>query len=155
MQQCITLVFFLLSTVWVSMCINVIGPMEDMERSLPIFLLIQLWRIALWLLMSIQPHSRGITCIFGMAAMPFLCNGNLLFQGNLPRILPVTIFINASCLIPYIISFLILCGQWLSLVFKDFQKHFCFQPNVFFSVCCNCFEDCKHKPHLIDINKAV
>ena len=40
--------------------------------------------------------------IFGMATMPFLCNGTLLFQGHLPRVLPVTILKYASCLIPYI-----------------------------------------------------
>ena len=28
--------------------------------------------------------------IFGMAAMPFLCNGTLLFQGNIPRVLAVS-----------------------------------------------------------------
>ena len=44
--------------------------------------------------------------IFGMASMPFLCNGTLLFQCNLPRVLPVTIFKFASCLIPYIVLFL-------------------------------------------------
>ena len=32
---------------------------------------------------------------------------------------------------PYIKSFLFLCGEWSSLVFKDFQKYF-FKPNVFF-----------------------
>ena len=40
--------------------------------------------------------------IFGMAAMPFLYNGTWLFQGNSPRVLPVTIFKYASSLIPYI-----------------------------------------------------
>ena len=59
-----------------------------------------------------------------MAAMPFLCNGTLLFQGNLPRVLPVIIYKYASCLIPYIDLFLFLCGEWSSLVFKDFQKYF-------------------------------
>ena len=49
--------------------------------------------------------------IFGMATMPFLCNGTLLFQGHLPRVLPVTILKYASCLIPYIVSFLNLCGE--------------------------------------------
>ena len=61
---------------------------------------------------------------FGMATMPFLCNGPLLFQGNLPMVLPVIILKYASCLIPYIVSFLFLCGKWSSLVFKDFQKYF-------------------------------
>ena len=55
-----------------------------------------------------------------MAANPFLCNGTLLIQGNLPRVLPVIIFKYASCLIPYIIPFLILCGEWPSLVFNKF-----------------------------------
>ena len=40
-----------------------------------------------------------------MADMLFLCNGTVLFQGNLPRVGPVTIFKYASCLIPYILSF--------------------------------------------------
>ena len=40
-----------------------------------------------------------------MAAMPFLCNSTLLFQGNLPMVLPVIICKYASCFIPYIISF--------------------------------------------------
>ena len=71
------------------------------------------------------------TSIFGMAAMPFLCNGTLLFQGNIPRVLLVTINKSARCLIPYIVSFLILCGEWPSLVFKDFKKYFSFKPNVY------------------------
>ena len=48
--------------------------------------------------------------IFGMATLPFLHSGTLLFQGNLPRVLPVTIYEYASCLIPYIDSFLFLWG---------------------------------------------
>ena len=40
--------------------------------------------------------------LFVMAAMPFLCNDTLLFQGNLPRVLPVIIYKYASCFIPYI-----------------------------------------------------
>ena len=43
---------------------------------------------------------NNLYLIFGMASMPFLCNGTLLFQGNLLRVLPVTIFKYASCLIP-------------------------------------------------------
>ena len=66
--------------------------------------------------------------------MSFLCNGTLLFtgffQGNLPRVLPVIIYKYASCLIPYIVSFLILGGEWSSLGFKDFKKYFCFKLNV-------------------------
>ena len=72
--------------------------------------------------------------IFGMAAMPFLFNGTLLFQGHLPRVLPVKIYKYASCLIPYIVSFLIMCGEWSSLVFKYFKKYFCFKPNVFIQI---------------------
>ena len=37
---------------------------------------------------------------FGMAAISFLCNGTLLFQGNLPRVFPVIIYKYASYLIP-------------------------------------------------------
>ena len=48
------------------------------------------------------PVSRGYFNIFGMATLPFLCNGTLLFQCNLPRVLPVTIYKYASCLIPFI-----------------------------------------------------
>ena len=66
----------------------------------------------------------GINQVFGMAAMPFLCNGILLFQFNLPRVLPVLILKYASFLIPYIDSFLFMCWEWSSLVFKDFQKYF-------------------------------
>ena len=55
--------------------------------------------------------------------MPFLCNGTLLFQGILPVVLPVIIYKYASCVIPYIDSFLFLCGEWSSLVFKDFQNY--------------------------------
>ena len=51
-----------------------------------------------------------------MAAMPFLCNGMLLFQGNLPRVLPVIIYKYASCFIPYI-----------KIIF------FCFQEELFVS----------------------
>ena len=58
-----------------------------------------------------------------MAAMPFLCNGTLLFQCYLTWVLPVLILKYASCLIPYINSFLFLCREWSSLVFKDFQKY--------------------------------
>ena len=47
-----------------------------------------------------------------MVAMPFLGNGTLLFEDNLPRVLPVTIYKHASCLIPYIDFFLFLCGEW-------------------------------------------
>ena len=57
-----------------------------------------------------------------MAAMPFPCNGILLFQGNLPRVLSVLVLKIASCLIPYIDSFLILNGEWSSFLFKDFLK---------------------------------
>ena len=71
-----------------------------------------------------SPFKYERICLFGMASMPFLCNGTLLFQGNLPRVLPVTIFKYASCLIPYIVSFLILCGEWPSLVFNKFLKYF-------------------------------
>ena len=49
--------------------------------------------------------------LLGTAAMPFLCNGTLLFQSNLPRVLPVIINKFARCLIPYIDSFLFLCGE--------------------------------------------
>ena len=66
-----------------------------------------------------------------MATLPFLCNGTLLFQCNLPRVLPVTIYKYASCLIPYIVSFLILCGEWSSLVFKDLKIYFCLSQ-IFF-----------------------
>ena len=71
--------------------------------------------------------------VFWNAAMPFPCNGTLLFQGNLPRVLPMIIYKYASCLIPNIDSFLFLFGEWSSLVFKDFQKYF-LKPNVFFLV---------------------
>ena len=81
--------------------------------------------------MTIQPQPPRKNRVFGMAAIPFLCNGTLLFQGNLPWVLPVIIYKYASCLILYIVSFLILCGEWSSLVFKDFKKYFCFKVNVF------------------------
>ena len=35
--------------------------------------------------------NDNIVSIFGMAAMPFLWNGTLLNQGNLPRVLPLFI----------------------------------------------------------------
>ena len=50
--------------------------------------------------------------LFGMAAMPFLCRGILLFQCNLPRVLPVLILKYTSCLILYIDSFLFL---WIKI----------------------------------------
>ena len=40
--------------------------------------------------------------MFGMAAMPFLCNGILLTQCNLPTVLSVLVLKIASCLIPYV-----------------------------------------------------
>ena len=55
--------------------------------------------------------------------MPLLCDGILLFQCNLPRVLPMLILEYASCLIPYIDLFLFVCGEWSSLVFQDFQKY--------------------------------
>ena len=61
--------------------------------------------------------------IFGMATMTFLCDGTLLFQGQLPRVLPVTILKYASCIIPYIVSFSNLCGEWTSLVFKTIRRY--------------------------------
>ena len=51
------------------------------------------------------PQYTLLELVFEMAAMPFLCNGALLFQGNLSWVLPVTIFKYACCLIPYIVSF--------------------------------------------------
>ena len=39
------------------------------------------------------------TIVFEMAAMPLPCNGNLLIQGNLPKVLPVLILKDAGCLI--------------------------------------------------------
>ena len=70
-----------------------------------------------------------------------LCNGTSLFHGNLPMFSPVIIYKYASCLIPYIILFLFLCGKWYSLVFKDYRKYFLNQMFLF-SACCDCFEDC-------------
>ena len=60
--------------------------------------------------------------IFEMAAMPFLCNGILLIQCNLPRVLSVLVLKIANCLIPYIDSFLILNGELSSFLFKGFPK---------------------------------
>ena len=45
--------------------------------------------------------SEGMVCIFGMAAMPFHCNGILLIQGNLPGIFPMSTLRQASFPIPY------------------------------------------------------
>ena len=68
-----------------------------------------------------------------MAAMPFLCNGTLLFQGNLPRVLPVTILKYASCTIPYFVSFLILHGENCSAYcLKIFKSIFLFSQMSFF-----------------------
>ena len=39
--------------------------------------------------------------LFEMAAMPFICNGILLIQCNLPCFLPVLILKLASCFIPF------------------------------------------------------
>ena len=57
-----------------------------------------------------------------MAAMPFLCNGILFIQCNLPRVLLVLVLKIANCLIPYIKSFLILNEEWFSFLFRDFPK---------------------------------
>ena len=57
----------------------------------------------------------NIGMIFGMAAMPFLCTGTLLFQGNLTRVLPVIIYKYASCSNPYTVSFLILSMNMVQL----------------------------------------
>ena len=78
-------------------------------------------------------HSAIFIVIFGMAAMPFLCNSILFFQCNLPSVLPVLILKYASCLNPYIDSFLFLCGEWSSLVLKDFQKYFLSQMFFLFA----------------------
>ena len=69
--------------------------------------------------------------VFEIAAMPFLCNGTLLLKGNLPRVLPVIVYKYARCLIPYMVSFLILYREWSSLVYKDFKKYFSMKPTVF------------------------
>ena len=91
---------------------------------------------------QLVPPLFRILELFGMAVMPFLCNVTLLFHGNLPRVLLVIVLKYACCLIPYIVLFLFLCEEWSSLVFKDFQKYCCFSQMLFFSVCCNYFEDC-------------
>ena len=51
--------------------------------------------------------------------MPFPCNGILRIQSNLPRVLSVLVLEIASCLIPYINSFLILNWEWSSFLFQD------------------------------------
>ena len=56
------------------------------------------------------PNLNPGDIIFGMAAMPFLCNGTLLFQGKLPRLLPVIIYVFFSyklttILVSYKVSF--------------------------------------------------
>ena len=66
-----------------------------------------------------------------MAAMPLLCDGILLFQCNLPRVLPMLILEYASCLIPYIDLFLFVCGEWSSLAFKDFKKYGAYKSPLF------------------------
>ena len=44
---------------------------------------------------------HSLSLIFVMAAMPFLCNGILLIQCNLPRIFPMSTLRQASFPIPY------------------------------------------------------
>ena len=56
---------------------------------------------------------KQLNMIFGMAAMPFLCNGTLLFQGNLPRVLPVIIKKYASVLSPMFICSYFCVGNGL------------------------------------------
>ena len=76
-----------------------------------------------------------INVFFGIGAMPFFCDGILIIQCNLPRVLPVLILKYASCLIPYFDLFL--CGEWSNFVFKDFQTYFlgqtffCLPPLLF------------------------
>ena len=54
-----------------------------------------------------RPNNETSTeDLFEIAAMPFPCNGILLIQGNFPRFLSVLGLKIASCLIPYIDSFL-------------------------------------------------
>ena len=75
------------------------------------------------------------------------CNGTLLFQCNLPRVLPVTIYKYASCLISYIVSFLILCGEWSSLVFQHFIiMSFKLKKNIFKHLLCSMMHQ-KKKNH--------
>ena len=57
-----------------------------------------LWSQEHWLRTNLVENHY----FFGMAIMPFLCNGTLLFQGHLPRVLPVTVLKYVSCLILYI-----------------------------------------------------
>ena len=45
--------------------------------------------------------------IFGMAAMPFLCNGILPFQGNLPRVLSSVQYIIKSLIFEYTQAFIV------------------------------------------------
>ena len=71
-------------------------------QSIPEFLMPKLSQIFCFAAPSAFYKSFNIASFFGMAAMPFLWNGTLLFQGNLPRVLPVIIYKYASCLIPHI-----------------------------------------------------
>ena len=56
-------------------------------------------------------YNVSLTYLFGMAAMPFLCNGILLIQGNLPMVLPVIILLKFShgesvtCMLPVSLVF--------------------------------------------------
>ena len=74
----------------------------------------------IFLTMLLQFLSRSHSCrsffmwtsivgshLFEMAAMPLPCNGTVLIQGNLPRVLSVFVLKIASCLIPLFDSFLI------------------------------------------------
>ena len=61
---------------------------------------------------------------FGMAAMPFLCNGILLFQCNFPRFLSVLVLKIAICLIPISIDSYFWLGNGPAFCLKIFKYFF-------------------------------
>ena len=60
----------------------------------------------------------GINQVFGMAAMPFLCNGILLFQFNLPRVLSVLILKYCYKVMQVFIVTGLFAGQHNTLLFN-------------------------------------
>ena len=65
----------------------------------------------------------ALTIFFGMAAMPFPCNGILIIQENLARVFPILTLNNASFPIPYL-NFIYFIGNGTALSFNIFGGYF-------------------------------
>ena len=85
-------------------------------------------RALLVLLFVVAIGQRSRSC--GSSAARGSGSNKIIIQCNLPRVLSVLVLKIASCLIPYIDSFLILNEEWSSFLFKDFPKVVFYSQNI-------------------------